>query len=145
VTQILFFHGATDRLHAALRWLHESWGRRRAALVYAPRPETAEQLDRLLWMQPPGSFLPHCRAESPLAGETPIVIAQALEAVGALPHDERILNLSDELPPGFARFHELIEIVSTEDSVRLPARERFRFYRERGYAIESTDIAPGSS
>jgi DNA polymerase-3 subunit chi len=145
VTQILFYHGTADRLQAALCWLHEAWGRRGPTLVYAPRPETAEQLDRLLWLQPPGSFLPHCRAESPLAGETPVVIAEALEPVGTLPHDERILNLSDELPPGFARFRELIEIVSTEDSVRLPARERFRFYRERGYAIESTDIASGNA
>ena len=32
---------------------------------------------------------------------------------------------------------------ATEDAVRLPARERFRFYRERGYALENHNVADG--
>jgi DNA polymerase IIIc chi subunit len=53
-------------------------------------------------------------------------------------HDDCLLNLSDEIPPGFSRFRQLIEIVSVDDADRLPGRERFRFYRERGYPLENS-------
>jgi len=134
---VLFLHGASDRLAAAARWLAEAPAARRTVLVYAPREETAERLDRLLWTQTATSFVAHARADSPLAAESPIVIARD---IGTLPHDQVLLNLGDELPPNFSRFEELVEVVSDDDAVRLPARERFKFYRERGYAPESRDI-----
>lgn len=137
MTKVLFLHGASDRLAAAARWLSEASVARRTVLVYAPREETAERLDRLLWTQAATSFVAHARANSPLAAESPIVIAGD---IGVLPHDQVLLNLGDEVPPNFARFEELIEVVSDEDDVRLPARERFKFYRERGYAPESRAI-----
>jgi DNA polymerase-3 subunit chi len=48
------------------------------------------------------------------------------------------VNLSNEIPPGFSRFQQLIEIISIDDEDRLPGRERFRFYRERGYPLENS-------
>ena len=137
MTKVLFLHGASDRLAAAARWLAEAAVGRRTVLVYAPREETAERLDRLLWTQAATSFVAHARADSPLAADSPIVITRD---IGTLPHDQVLLNLGDELPPNFSRFEELVEVVSDNDQVRLPARERFKFYRERGYAPESRDI-----
>jgi DNA polymerase-3 subunit chi len=138
VTRIQFLHGAPDRLAAAAGWLREAWQRRLAVVVFVPSAEAAERLDRLLWTQPATGFLPHCTSASSLAAETPVVLAADLER---LPHDRCLLNLADELPPGFSRFEELVEIVSTDDAVRLPARDRFRHYRERGYALESRDLS----
>lgn len=140
MTRIEFLHDAPDRMAAAADWLRQAWRKRRPVLVYVPERHTAEQLDRLLWTQPATGFLPHCGADSPLATETPIILAATLEQ---LPHDRCLLNLGNELPPGFSRFEELIEVVSTADADRLPARERFKFYRERGYAIEARSIAAG--
>ncbi len=137
MTRILFLHGASDRLTAAARWLADATLAKRSVVVFAPQPEIAERFDRLLWTQPATGFLPHCRADSPLATESPIVIAGDLDT---LPHDQALLNLGAEVPPGFARFEELIEVVSTADADRQPARERFRFYRERGYAPESRNL-----
>lgn len=143
MTKVLFCHGAPDRLQAAAAWLmqstrqRESSGAAQATLVYAPEAEIAERFDRLLWTQPATGFLPHCRAESPLAAETPVLIANNLEAT---PHHENLLNLSNELPPGFSRFEDLVEVISDDDAVRLPARERVKFYRDRGYAIQFRDL-----
>jgi DNA polymerase-3 subunit chi len=141
VTGIQFLHDAPDRVAAAAEWLRQAWLQRRPVMVYVPERQAAEQLDRLLWSQPATGFLPHCGAESSLAAETPIILAGNLDHP---PHDGCLLNLADELPPGFSRFEELVEIVSTADAVRLPARERFKFYRERGYAIEARSIAAGA-
>lgn len=142
MTRISFLHGAADRVHAASQWLQQAWGRRESVLVYVPDDEQANRLDRMLWTQPQLAFLPHCRADSPLAAETPILLTDNLDTP---PQDRCLLNLSNELPPTFSRFEELIEIVSTADADRLPARERFKFYRERGYAIDSRDISGGMS
>lgn len=140
MTRIQFLHGAPDRLAAAAAWLRQAWQQRRPVLVYVPARPAADQLDRLLWSQPSIGFLPHCRADSPLAPETPVLLTGDLER---LPQDQCLLNLADELPPGFQRFEEVVEIVSTADADRLPARERFKFYRERGYALEARDISGG--
>jgi hypothetical protein len=90
--------------------------------------------------QPATGFTPHCRAGDPLAAETPIILATELDD---LLHDACLVNLSNEIPPGFSRFQQLIEIISIDDEDRLPGRERFRFYRERGYPLENRDIAGG--
>lgn len=140
MTQISFLHGAHDRLQAIAQWLGIASSQGRRVLVYAPTGERSEQLSRLLWMHPANSFIPHCLANDKLAAETPIILAASLEHPL---HDECLLNLSDEIPPGFSRFQQLVEVVSTEESVRLPGRERFRYYRERGYPLEAQDISGG--
>jgi len=140
MTQITFLHGARDRLHAIAAWLAQSGSEAMPVLVYVPTDERKEQLDRLLWTHSATGFTSHCRAEDKLAAETPIVLASGLDSP---PHDGCLLNLSDEIPPGFSRFQQLVEIISVEDSDRLPGRERFRFYRERGYPLEARDISAG--
>jgi len=138
VTRVEFLHGASDRVQSAARWLRGAWEQRLKVVVYVPEADTAAQLDRVLWTQPAISFVPHCAADSPLAAETLIVLACRMEDA---PHDACLLNLGNELSEGFSRYERLVEIVSTDDAVRLPARERFKCYRDRGYAIESRDIS----
>ncbi len=138
MTRIIFLHGVPDRFAAAARWAAEAWGVRRPVMIFAPQSDAAERIDRVLWTQGATGFVPHCRADSPLATETSILIATQLDAIA---HDRCLINLGNEIPPGFSRFEELIEIISTDEAVRLPARERFKFYRERGYAPESRNLA----
>ena len=140
MTQISFFHGARDRLQAVAAWLTRAGSEGRQVLVYVPASERSEHLDRLLWTHPATGFVPHCRTSDPMAAETPILLAAELDNP---PHDSWLLNLSNEIPPGFSRFQQLIEIISVKDEDRLPGRERFRFYRERGYPLENHDISGG--
>jgi len=56
-------------------------------------------------------------------------------------HHDVLVNLDGDLPPAFSRFERLVEIVGTDESDRGPARERFRFYRDRGYAIAAHDLS----
>ena len=138
MTSVQFFHGAPDRLMAAATWLRKTYDAGRKVIVYVPDRETADRFDRLLWTQPATDFLPHCGAASSLAGETPILLAAQLD--GFAP-ESRLLNLSNEVPPGFEGFDELAEIVSVDDAVRLPARDRFRHYRDQGHAPASADFS----
>ena len=140
MTRIFFFHGAADRVQLAAEWLEKIYLAKQRATVFAPRRDVADRLDRLLWLQPATGFLPHCRADSPLAAETPILIAERL---GPLVQDQRLLNLSDEVPAEFARFEEMVEIISTDASDKIPARDRYRFYREHGYELNNQDASGG--
>jgi DNA polymerase-3 subunit chi len=138
LTQIFFYHNASDRLAATAALIGKAAARRKALLVYAPDAEIAAALDRHLWMHPPTGFVPHVRADSPLAGETLVLITGSLDS---LPQDERLFNLSNDIPPGFSRFTSLIEVVGRQAEERRAARERVKFYKDRGYVVQFVDLS----
>ncbi|MDS4014912.1 MAG: DNA polymerase III subunit chi [Candidatus Accumulibacter sp.] len=138
MTQVFFYHNAGDRLSATLELIARACARKKRLLVYAPRAEVAEALDRALWMVPPSGFIPHVQVDSPLAAETPVLIAGRLEQV---PFTERLLNLSDDIPPEHDRFVSLIEVVGQRDEERLAGRRRARFYKDHGDEIRYVDLS----
>jgi DNA polymerase-3 subunit chi len=140
VTRIQFFHGAQDRLKAAAQWIKSRYEAQLPVWVYSDNESDLDQLDRLLWTQVATGFIPHCRSGDKLQPLTPVVLSNSMEATS---QDQCLLNLANDIPPGFSRFDELVEIVSTDDDDRLPGRERFRFYRERGYDLRNIDISNG--
>jgi len=56
-------------------------------------------------------------------------------------HEQLLINLNAQCPAVFSRFERVIEIVSTDDADRELARERYRFYRDRGYEIRNHDMS----
>lgn len=138
MTQVFFYHGAADRIAAACALLGGAYAKKKRMLVFAPDEAIAASIDRLLWTQPALGFVPHGRADSAVADETPILITGSLDNP---PQDERLMNLSRDVPPGFARFHSLIEVVGQDGDERLAARDRVKFYRDRGYEIRYFDLA----
>jgi DNA polymerase-3 subunit chi len=137
LTQVFFYHGASDRIAAACALLGGAYAKKKPMLVFAPEKAVADSVDRALWTQSALGFVPHCRADSPLAAETPILITDNLDQ---LPQDERLMNLSQVVPPGFSRFHSLIEVVGREEAERNSARERVKFYKDRGYEVRYFDL-----
>ena len=138
MTEVFFYHGASDRIAAACALLSGACAKKKPVLVYARDNELAASLDRMLWTHSALSFVPHCRADSPLAAETPILITDKLDA---LPQEERLMNLSPEIPPGFARFQSLIEVVGQDESDRAAARDRVKFYKDRGHDVRFFDLS----
>jgi DNA polymerase-3 subunit chi len=138
LTQVFFYHGAADKIAAACALLGGAYAKKKPMLVFAPDSAIASSLDRMLWTNSALSFVPHCRADSPLAAETPILITDTLDSI---PQDERLMNLSQAIPPGFSRFQSLIEVVGQEEEERSAARERVKFYKDRGYDVRYFDLS----
>ena len=139
MTSIDFYFNAGDRFDVACRLAGKALQQKKRVLIYAPQPEIAQKLDRLLWTSQAVSFLPHCAAHDPLAAETPVLITTD-DAVPA--HAcEVLLNLSAECPPFFERHERLLEIVAQDDAGRQAGRTRFKFYRDRGYEIRNHNLA----
>lgn len=141
MTQIFFYHGAADRLAAACALLTGAYAKKKPMLVYANEKDVASSVDRSLWTHSALSFIPHCRADSALASETPIVIAEHAGQLETPVQTERLMNLSREIPPGYARFQSLIEVVGQDEADRESARERVRFYKENGHAVNYFDLS----
>lgn len=141
MTDVLFLHGVINRYQAAATWLAAATQLRRKIGVLLPDSSELERFDHLLWTRNSTDFLPHCRADSPLAEQTPVVLGCEVDNIL---HDDCLLNLSNQVPKGFGRFRQLVEVISTQDSDKASGRERFRHYRELGYALDSQDYSEGS-
>jgi DNA polymerase-3 subunit chi len=138
MTQIDFYTHVDDKWHTACRLAAKAYARGLRVAVLCPDAEAAQKVDRMLWTSSATGFIPHCHATHVLATRTPITIAHE---DGEPPHDEVLLNLRETWPPMFSRFQRLIEIVSMYDADRASARDRFKFYRDRGYDIRSHDLS----
>ena len=138
MTRVEFYSSPEPKLQVACRLAATAMSGKSRVVIYSPDEGTARTLDKLLWTYQAIGFVPHCMAHHALASETPIVIAgEAAE----LPHYQVILNLHSESPPSFSRFERLIELVGDGEGDRQRARERYRFYRERGYEISHHDLS----
>jgi DNA polymerase-3 subunit chi len=138
MTSIDFYFNAPDRLQVACRLAGKAASQDKRMLIYAPQGDMAQRIDRLLWTWQAIGFVPHCALNDPLAADTPVLIATGEDTPAAC---ELLLNLSDECPPHFARFERLLEVVPADDAERQAGRERYKFYRDRGYRIANHDLS----
>ena len=141
MTTIDFYFNADDRLQVACRLAGKALSQKKRMLIYAPEPESASRIDKLLWTWPAIGFVPHCAVDDPLAAETPVLIASDPQTPSSC---ELLLNLGAGCPPHFERFERLLEIVPAEEAERQAGRSRYRFYLERGYKISNHDLAAGN-
>jgi DNA polymerase-3 subunit chi len=138
MTSIDFYFNAPDRLQVACRLAGKALAQKKRMLIYAPEPELASRIDKMLWTWPAIGFVPHCALHDPLAPDTPVLIAADAQAPSGC---EVLLNLASECPPHFERFERLLEVVASEDAERQAGRSRYRYYLERGYKISNHDLA----
>jgi len=138
MTRIDFHFNTPDKLGYTCRLIRKAYRAGKRMLVYSDQPEQLAELDQALWSFSAHDFIPHVMADDPLARETPVVLSCS-DPVEA-DHD-LMINLGSSLPPGYARFDRLIELVSTDVQDRAHGRSRLVFYRARGYPIETHDIA----
>ena len=138
MTQIDFFTNVAQPLRLAAKIVVKAWRSHGRVRVLTPDAETTSALDRLLWTNDPLSFVPHCRMDSKVALDTPIWIDERVEHNGPA---GVLVNLHPEPPPFFSRFERLAEIVPSGESHVQAGRERYRFYRERGYELRAHNLA----
>jgi DNA polymerase-3 subunit chi len=90
-------------------------------------------LDEALWTFSETDFLPHTAAGDELSPDTPVILTD--NDTADVPHHEVLINLSGNTPAHFARFERMIEIIAADEADRTAGRERFRFYKQRGYTL----------
>jgi DNA polymerase-3 subunit chi len=137
MTRIDFHVNASDRIGYACRLVRKIHRAGQHVVVCCDDPVRLSAFDEALWTFSPQDFVPHVLASDALAGETPVVLSATADG---LPWHDVLVNLGDTTPTGFARFERLIELVTREDDDRARGRERWRFYRDRGYPLTTHDV-----
>lgn len=97
----------------------------------------AQQMDELLWTYNQGSFIPHDINSGDQEPSSPIMVGFADQPTTF--HDV-LINLNNEVPAFFSQFERVAEIVAGDDAVRSKARQRYKYYRDRGYSLNTHNI-----
>jgi DNA polymerase-3 subunit chi len=138
MTEIAFHFNAPDKLAYACRLLRKAVAAGARTAVTAS-DDALERLDQQLWSFSALDFVPHCLADAParVVAASPVLLTADAQRAQGLPV---LVNLGDLVPSGFERFERLIEVVSNDADDRALARERWRHYAARGYAIVRHDL-----
>ena len=118
----------------ACRLAEKAWQNGHRVLLQVNDDDEAQHLDRLLWTFRDQSFVPHGRLESADTVLNPVLIGH--DEGGGQEH-QVLVNLSGAIPSFFSRFERVAEIVSSDPAGKAAGRERYRFYRDRGYPLHS--------
>lgn len=142
MTQVDFYvldeKASGNRFTLACRLSEKIYHQGRRIFIHTDSEEETRHMDRLLWTFRQGSFVPHGIQGNCDAGVTPVIIGHQGES--GEEHDV-LINLGREVPGFFSRFERVAEIIDKEPQVVTAGRERFRFYRDRGYPLDKHDIA----
>jgi DNA polymerase-3 subunit chi len=134
MTQVDFYVLETpsqgDRFQLCCRLVEKAWDNGHRILVHCASTDEAQRMDHLLWVFRDQSFVAHGRLGEVDATVTPVLIAHG--DGGGDEHDV-LVNLAPEVPAFFSRFERVAEPVDTDPAARAASRERFKFYRDRGY------------
>lgn len=133
MTRIDFHSNVPDRITYACRLTRKARAANCQVVLLARDRQDLMLLDEALWTFAEQEFLPHVLAGDPLAAQTPIILTDRDDA--ELPHHHVLVNLTAATPAHFARFERMIEVISSDESEKSAGRERFRFYKQRGYPL----------
>ena len=138
MTKIDFYTGSTDKLRTACQLSHKAMQSGVRTIISAHDAAVADALDKLLWHYPPTAFIPHCRTDAAGAGQMNVLLSHGSDR---FPHHDLLISLHGECMPFFSRFERVIEIVGSDAEDSRLGRERFKFYRDRGYELRHFDLA----
>lgn len=141
MTKVDFYTGTSDKLRTACQLSHKAMQHGLRTVISLPDAASCEMLDRLLWQYPDTAFIPHCRSDEAEAQSMPVVLHCGGEH---FPHHDMLITLHNECTPFFSRFERVIEIIGTDEDDSRRGRERFKFYRDRGYEMRHFDLAKAS-
>jgi DNA polymerase III subunit chi len=102
-------------------------------------PAESVALDELLWTYSDRAFLPHEIAGTggPSHALVTAVIGNDVAPAG---FRKLLINTAADMPADADEFEQIAEVVDADPGRKQLARDRFRQYRERGWALESHNV-----
>ena len=129
-----------DALPFACRVTEKAFRLGQPVYLHCPDDSRAQTLDDMLWTFRQGSFIPHriVRGEASAPALEPVLIG-INQPPSPGPWDV-LVNLSAEVPEFFSRYERVAEVVDANAARREQSRERYRFYRDRGYKLNTHQV-----
>jgi len=133
MTKIRFYTDVTDQVALMQHLVSQALSRQRQVTIYVPDRERAVQLSEGLWQQSADSFFPNALADAAHAVLTPVQLAWQPEQIW---QDDLLFNCQATLPKFFSRYRHVFELIGTDEAEKAAGRQRWAFYRDRGYEIQ---------
>ena len=120
--------------HTACKLVEKAYTLGHRIYVHTGSDEQARRMDEMLWTYRGGSFIPHQQYQPGQEVHSPV-------QVGA--HDspeidsDVLINLAPEVPLFFSRFQRVAELIGIDEETKNQGRERYRFYKDRGYPLDT--------
>jgi DNA polymerase-3 subunit chi len=136
---------AQQRTLFACRLIEKVYRLRHPLYVHSGDRAQAERLDALLWQQPASGFIPHELLAGTGSGSTAVQLGWD----GVAPDPARLgdravlINLADSVPAFFDSFARVSEIVVQVPAILAATRTAWRYYQQRGCALERHDLRTG--
>ena len=133
MTYIGFYFNVENKFNKIHEIIEREIVRKRKIFIHVDDLSGAKALSDFLYTASLASFLPHSIGH--YEEMTPIHIDWDHKFVS----DDFMINLKSEILPSFSRYLRLIEIASQNEEYKKTARDRLKFYRDRGYEIQLID------
>ena len=120
------------------RLLEKVYLQQQMAYIYVPNSEFCQQLNERLWTFKPASFMAHDLEQDDNTSAIVLGLGERLPA-----QRDVLVNLdmdSAKPPDFFSSFERSVEIVGGNEAEKAKARQRYTFYKHRGYALETHKI-----
>lgn len=125
-----------SRTRLAMRLTEKAHQRGHRVFIHCENEAQARELDSALWSFRPASFLPHTLGDDDADEQICIGWGQQPGT-----HDDLLINLQTQVPEFIGRFRRVAELVNQEPERLAALRGSWRFYRDRGYALEEHRMA----
>ncbi len=136
MTRVIVYSNISDKKIALSALVRKALNKGHLVTLLAQNEQAAGDYSDGLWQHDKMSFMPNVLASHALAKETPVVVDWQDTQLW---QDDILVNLTQRQLTVFSRFKQLIELVGSDEEEKALARERFKFYRDRGYEIKHFD------
>ena len=130
-----------EYLNFACRLTEKAYRKQCDVYLHNANEEHMAALDKLLWTFRPNSFLPHISEMSDESNKAETATSETNEILVACSgdpqeHHDVLVNLTEQTPEFFSRFTRVAEVVMGGDQAKEKSRQRYKYYRDRGYPLE---------
>ncbi|MCX4187770.1 DNA polymerase III subunit chi [Methylophaga sp. OBS4] len=141
MTRISFYVLKSTKLHErqafACRLAEKAYHQGHQVYIHTENVAHSEQVDAALWAIRPDSFVPHQILHPSEANDSPVLIGHEAEPPRLM---DVLINLTDEQPLFFSQFERVAEVIDDNDTIKKAGRQRFQFYKQRGYELETFHV-----
>jgi len=125
------------RLSLACRIAEKAYKLGNRIHIHTESAEQSQMIDDLLWTFRDGSFVPHDKISNNHNDIVPITIDNGKDLTIEA---DVLINLAQDIPSFFSQFERVAELVNEDPLYKSQARERYRFYRDRGYDLNTHNL-----
>jgi DNA polymerase-3 subunit chi len=133
LTNVQFIFNVKDKSVLLHSLLLQNLQKKKATLVFCGDQLETKALSENLWSSSGINFLPHI-VNKPYENEMIILSDDRIDWM-----DDILINFSTSMINVFNRYLKLIELVTDDEKNKANARDRFKFYKDCGYKVNSID------